>query len=567
MNGQNNSNHNHVLWIEGVDFAETLFDSEKLSIIRGASRTLEEMPPYVSKIVENAFPGFTVIASGASMAGYVVSGTDTQVLQVRSDIDEGLSQTPGDGLKDPPFRHMRFHTAHISCATEEEVPRAIEQARAVIRLAQLREPGVRHDFPATDVKPCPPYDSIRPATEDVVLPSGKSVLSSASAARWRFGRAQRQQMLVANLRDRALVDDFQEMVYKPPNLAGGKPLPISVRNKIAVFMADGDKFTELRNRIKATLNSTPKGLEVFSSALNRRTKELLKHLVEAMEAHEKAGGDAKKAVSIEVLDSTRHRGKRDVNELLKETPLLRIETLMVGGDDTLFVVPAWLGWWLAVNFFTCANGWAIDTKDMKDVGLEGVTPPADAKLLFSAGMVIAPVKTPIRALKAAAWDLMQIAKDSGGGLEIEVLESLEPPAAGIIDYRDRLLGDSWREAEGADRKRKSRLTISRADVSGAFTTIAGLTIDGTDVPFSQLHHALRQARRAGPLSEKAAADKTRATILEGQKRSDGLGSFDLEAPGFLTSAGANSAGLRLYFLLQQRDYIVAGAPWTMESLA
>src|SRR5271156_2430591 len=63
-----------VVWIEGVDFGETLFDAQKLSVIRGASRALEEMAGVALWHFQKRFGCGNVrrITAGASQAGLIV---------------------------------------------------------------------------------------------------------------------------------------------------------------------------------------------------------------------------------------------------------------------------------------------------------------------------------------------------------------------------------------------------------------------------------------------------------------------------------------------------------------
>ena len=107
-------------------------------------------------------------------------------------------------------------------------------------------------------------------------------------------------------------------------------------------------------------------------------------------------------------------------------------------------------------------------------------------------------KTPIRAAKQLAEDLCHTAK-SAGGLEIEVLESVEPPFDGLSGMRDRLLGENWRE--GADKA--SRLTLPRETVLETYKSLHELWIK-EKFPASQAHRALRDAQDAGALSEEKA---------------------------------------------------------------
>ena len=84
-----------VIWIEGVDFDDTLFDSQKLSVIRGASRALEEMAFVAHAHFEKAFPGkLRRITAGASQAGFTVAADETTA-QAALDTLMALLRTQG----------------------------------------------------------------------------------------------------------------------------------------------------------------------------------------------------------------------------------------------------------------------------------------------------------------------------------------------------------------------------------------------------------------------------------------------------------------------------------------
>jgi hypothetical protein len=156
-----------VVWVEGQDFDETVFDTQKLSVIRGACRALEEMPPLVRASLERAFPGkVTVVAIGSSKAGLVVAADEAAVRAVLQPVLDRLA-TQGDDpdavsdrldrlhpdefgapvyaalAEAAPFAHLIFRHVILAAASdgEADVAAAIEAAQARLRLAQLEEPG------------------------------------------------------------------------------------------------------------------------------------------------------------------------------------------------------------------------------------------------------------------------------------------------------------------------------------------------------------------------------------------------------------------------------------------
>lgn len=617
----------HVIWVEGVDFDETVFDTQKLSVIRGASRALEEIPGIVESALKTLDPDLARIAYGGSQAGFVVEAEGAAIEEKLKSLREwfatrGLEPSDVKPVVESeellegkaPLAHLRIHAAFQEITDvndEQKVKRAIENARAAIRVGQLREPGLRLrvERKVGDDKPCE-FDHTRAAEVEIDGPpkaddeargkrSSSYVVSRSSGARWHFGRALRQR-IYDKARERleesgasrrlVFVDDFHEMVENPPQViwpreTGLRPMPLSVANKIAVFFADGDKFNPIRGKLTKA-QGVQKGLATMTDALNTYLSDglkagqqmpfwlarnggtlsqdidgLLTRLVLGL-ARLRDSADHSPAAALSLGEGKvrwkAHNRNRDPND-----KLLRFETLLYGGDDMTFVVPAWLGWWLALAFFAYSGDWSVAYRDKETEKTE------KAPMQFSAGLVFASYKTPIRALKKVASDLCRIAKDSGSGLEIEVLESVEPPEEGISGSRRQLLGEDWeyeRNEDGA-KKSTSRLSIPRGDVAATYRTLRGTWFgDGTGVPFptSQAHRALRRARDEGEINStglagEAARDMARTEIKRYQDRI-GLELRALDDANFLPRA-EDRAALRLHFLLQQRDYVIAAARW------
>jgi hypothetical protein len=122
-------------------------------------------------------------------------------------------------------------------------------------------------------------------------------VSRSSGARRHFGRALRQRLYEAaeieirrvawenRQEDLVFTDDEHEMVAAPrpqipkPDGSGEKQnLPSSLINKIAVFVADGDKFGQLRIDLNNKLGPVA-GRVSMTIVLEARMKELLAGLV------------------------------------------------------------------------------------------------------------------------------------------------------------------------------------------------------------------------------------------------------------------------------------------------
>lgn len=165
---------------------------------------------------------------------------------------------------------------------------------------------------------------------------------------------------------------FEDIVADPPD-----HLPPGARNKLAVVHIDGNSFgRQARERA-----------EKGDRAIYRRYSLYL----------EAQGGLLLKAILDWMLSrpTMRVRGKSEESEPYR----LRFETLLWGGDEMTFVLPAWE----AADFMTMLQAalstWPIPEYDK-----------AEGQLTFAAGMVFGNVKTPIRDLRRVAYDLCNAVK-------------------------------------------------------------------------------------------------------------------------------------------------------------
>jgi len=239
------------------------------------------------------------------------------------------------------------------------------------------------------------------------------LVSASLLARRAYGRYARQGFYAGEADKKCgklfFVNNFKELVENPP-----QGIAESARNKMAVFYTDGNSFTQLSGR-------TVEERKAFSTQLRRlMRKELLTPLLEELEKLQQ-NEHTRKFVSIEGEEEAGGKG------------LLRFETLLWGGDEVMFVMPAWLGLWFTARFFQLIRDWQS---------------PAGESLTFGAGLLICNYKTPIRVAKkivknelaeaAATWGKQQ--KSTQNAISIFVMESIEPMEEGLLEIRKRQLG-------------------------------------------------------------------------------------------------------------------------------
>jgi hypothetical protein len=254
-------------------------------------------------------------------------------------------------------------------------------------------------------------------------------------------------------------DDLQEIVAYPPdqNLPAFLRNKVSLRNKIAVFYADGDKFGQ---RFRAAAKESLEILSCVSKALKEKQKALLVDILVWLSGHYQFG----------VTNPFFWKGAA------------RFETLLWGGDENLFVMPSWLGLEFAQLFYDKTRDWKLDGGE---------------RWTFSTGLVICDHKTPIRQVKNVAKELAERNKSPGGGaIQIEVFESLSMPDVDFDSYRRNLYFSERKPRKGELDELNRQLSIPGSKIGELIEKIARLKKpDG--LPRAQLYKMLEKASKAG----------------------------------------------------------------------
>ncbi|MGB8899357.1 MAG: hypothetical protein WCC90_09110 [Methylocella sp.] len=286
-------------------------------------------------------------------------------------------------------------------------------------------------------------------------------------ARCEYGREQRRNFYKREAGESKadgldFAESFEDIIKEAP-----EGLPPSVSGKIAVFYADGNKFTKIREKSQSI------------AELGDFSEKLLKY---------------QRGMLGELLDWLRARGGSQYWEAYLQYPSkvkgrpfwpLRFETLLWGGDELTFVMPAWLGIDFARKFCEkWTKGWTARGE------------PTGAPLTFGMGLVFCHEKTPIRQARKMAKIMAEDAKETLGGklehvLQIEAFESIALPEYenGLARYRASLfdLDDDFDKEKLA-----GALTLRGGEINKTMEAIETLK-DGAFAR-SQIYNLLRSAR-------------------------------------------------------------------------
>ena len=376
----------YVLRVEGVNFANCLFDTNDLSVIRGASLLLDQIAhPLGNAIAQVLGQRISPNWSGGSKAVFRFQTDAATAAQIEAAARNSLTLDP--------WKHMTFV---LDMVEDDTSGRAEMVAEARNRTRQFRQWTVA-DCAVSGAWRQDSLDGRRPA--DPRCSDTKGPLSPASSARRTYGRQMRKgvfaklsaQVLPERVR---FCESFEDLVSNPPS-----ELSISARSKMAVIHLDGDGF----GAAAAALNDPVR----FASEIAERTDLILAALVKDALAQEAADG-------------------RNLD------PVLRMEVLVWGGDDITLVVPAWRVISTLKAFFAASADWAICGKPLG----------------FTGGAIVASYKAPVRRLVQLAGEAVDLAKASGtrGSCTVDIFESASPPEDGLSAHRARV----WGSASAAD---------------------------------------------------------------------------------------------------------------------
>ena len=173
---------------------------------------------------------------------------------------------------------------------------------------------------------------------------------------------------------------------------------LNLENKIAVFYADGNGF----GGIQAKGVKTVKDQRHFDHTLKTYRREFLACLLQQWMPE---GGKG----------------------------ILPLETLLWGGDEMMFVVPASKGFALAQMFYQHSRNWSIELDGKKH------------KLTHAGGLVFCHYKTPIGRVKQLAQELAEGVKEQkygrkGNYFDYAVLESIDYPAESLDEFFNKRYG-------------------------------------------------------------------------------------------------------------------------------
>lgn len=452
------------LLVEAQNFPGVTEDTQDLSSIRGGSAAMRLGVRAVDTVLRDLRNVEVETATIGGSVGIWQVGAENAVIQL---VQEKVRSILTSG----PYRHAAFSV----CCVEGSRDDAFTSVRARLKAvsANQRYSEARLAYPLVEGEPfvavCP-VDMVRPVPSHGTSqkkPQGDYRVSRSVADRRRLGMNSKQTVIAEVSRgvERSPRADtilsaipeverpfaFQIASISESMVPDGK-LRSGLCDKIAVIHLDGNGFTKIQDQILAA-NDTAAGQRDFDSQLQAALGRLIIGVLECVLDGGGEGMPTEEEAQI----------RQDLK--IRTDKVVRFETLMWGGDEVMFIVPARLGWRVAETIASVAEKLEISVQTEGQAYLHPLT--------FGVGMVFCHHDAPIARIKSLADELAGIAKQDGVGpnqTEIEGRKNTRFVPA-VMESFDHSGGDTeamiLQRAPGSirdTRTAKSYMTLSNSEL-------------------------------------------------------------------------------------------------------
>lgn len=351
----------YLLRVEGVNLSSFVFDTRDLSTARGGSLLLlDAIPEVITTLKSKVGEGkLSVLSQGAS------SG----LFEVETDDPTGVAGVVQELLADDNWSLATFVVDVLPVSTPFRD--GVEGLLAANRWRQMQAASLAMP-PASSTnadpnKPACGFNGLRPAIKSNgdTHKARDRYLSESVWQRREYGRNKKQSFY-----EKTGIKVLPKFAEDFETIATGiKPLD----GKLAIFYADGNGF----GGIQATHCDSPGKQEGFDHYIRGTRDKFLKIFLQQ-----------------EVVEKPNDWQSGNV---------ARFETLLWGGDEFMFVMPARLGWRFAAFFFEQMKG--LNLNLAKD-GNGNSSFSADVPLTHAAALVFCQHHAPIHRIKHLAKDQM-----------------------------------------------------------------------------------------------------------------------------------------------------------------
>jgi hypothetical protein len=465
-----------LLRMEAVNFSGFFDDTSDVSTVRGGGLLLLDAPNALDSIA-----GLRKVYAGASTALFKFSAPDLDAAELmRKGVEEKLHE--GDRSE------ATIMVDFVPFDGDASFKRALDRLVALNRWRQLQTPSLV--FPATnETGGIDELDDKRPAVErpDMLAPreedeaQGRAMtLSDATSARRKYGIAQKHHFY---RRVRQDIPEWQDFPFHPGEFVNDleqlaeykNATPGDLDGKLAYIYLDGNKFGSVARGC-----GTEKQLANWSACVQANQNSFLNWMLRIQPGAEPS-------------TPWHWSGPARVNtggEVLKQRAF-RIETLLWGGDEIVWVVPAWCGWWMLGSFF--AHYGRLPWSRGDAVPRTHFVSDKRYQLSHGAGIVFCHAKAPIHRIRSLAKRLADAPKELGtSGISTEAYTDYF--AYQVLESFDHLGTDP-------DRMRKRQLPACLGYLphdplilpgAGMLDLFAPMEAFRQKFPRSKIHHIVRR---------------------------------------------------------------------------
>lgn len=368
----------YYLRVEAVNLNNFVYDAQDLSTVRGGGLLLLDA---VDNIPDLAHPTrMRPLTTGASAGLYEFDAAD---LDTAKQICDQIRQRLASDTK---LKHATFVVDIQPTRDDQYFAEDIALLTAKNRWRQMQSQTI--SLTSTTASQACEIDLVRPATQPVSAPEGKTYLVSESVAVRRLaGQRLKQSFYQRQIGKPVQAQFVRELKELTEDKAKG-----DLNEKMAVIYLDGNRFGKIKNDVS---HSRAEWLK-FDTTVKSYRCDMLDGLLERMQ---------------DDSDWQTREGRH------------RIETLLWGGDEILWVVPAWKGWETLQYFYEISSEWHFNSIPLR----------------HSAGLVFCHHNAPIHRIAKLAKDLAELAKGRDREQNLfayEVLESFDHIGRNLQRYRE-----------------------------------------------------------------------------------------------------------------------------------
>lgn len=373
---------NYLLRVEGVNFANFVTDTQDLSTIRGGGLLLLSTAEGLAEGLRHEVPSIRQVeevTSGASIGVYEIEMDDENEEQ---NIREGTIRWLGQQ------QALRYATVVVDVHRVGDGLEFAEMVQALTarnRWQQMQSLSIALDQESSE-RVCQ-IDNVRPAYVQKEIKGKNLWISQSVLARRSYGSSMKQRFYEKET-GRTLHNQF---VFDLDELSNN-PEKANLHHKIAIIHLDGNRFGE----IKARAGNSREAWEGFDKAVKRYRRQMLEGLLDIM-----TGDDDWKTADGQY----------------------RLETLLWGGDEIVWVVPAWKGWEMLSYFYRSSESWSFQDQPLRHAG----------------AVIFCHHNAPIHRLTKLVQELAEQAKQNNGRdhdrFAYEVLESFDHAGGDFPGYR------------------------------------------------------------------------------------------------------------------------------------